>query len=148
MAEWEGRLARLAQAYGSFLEAASRLSPEARGRTGACGDWTPHDVVAHSTGWELEAVARLRAIRADPALPGVTYDVDAFNAASVAARRRMGWDATLDELRRAHAELEALLATVSQEAEAGDERFAEWVTGRAEDFEHHAGQLRAWEMGA
>ena len=109
-------------------------------------------MVAHSTGWELEAVARLRAIRADPALPGVTYDVDAFNAASVAARRRMDWDAALDELRRAHTELEALLATVSQEEATGDERFAEsarhWVAGRAEDFEHHAAQLRAWEMGA
>jgi hypothetical protein len=102
-------------------------------------------VVAHATGWELEAVARLRAIRADLALPDVTYDADAFNAASVTARQHMGWEVALDDLRRAHAELDALLATLSPEEAAGDERFAEWVTGRAEDFEHHAGQLRAWE---
>lgn len=143
MAEWDEGRERLASACADFVAAASALDPAARERAGACGTWSAKDVVSHSTGWEREAVARLAAIRREPDTPDLTYDVDAFNAAAVASRRGLSWEAALAELREAHADLVALLAMVTPDEAARDRRFPEWVESRAADFAEHTAQLRA-----
>jgi len=125
------------------LAAAVALSPRWREQAGACGGWTAREVVCHATGWEAEALARLRAIRADPATPARTYDDERFNAAQVAVRHDLGRAAALAELLVAHAALAAFLATIGPEA-AHDGRFVEWAQGRADDFADHTAQLRAW----
>lgn len=142
MAGWEEACDRLAEAYAGFLAAALALGPEERERAGVSGVWSAKDVIDHATGWEREATARLVAIRDDPGTPDLTYDVDAFNAVSVSSRRHLSWEAALMDLREAHADLEALLATVAPEVAARDRRFLEWVEGRAGDFADHAAQLR------
>ncbi len=115
-----------AAAYAAFHAAAVALSLHWREEADRCGDWIAREVVCHSTGWEAEALARLRAIRADPATPALTYDDERFNAAQVAARRDLGWAAALAELTVTHTALAAFLATIGPEA-ARDGRFVEWA---------------------
>ena len=141
--DWGEHRARLRRAYEAFVAAAYALDPVARERTGAFGAWSAKDVVCHAAGWDREAVARLAAIRADPRTPDRTYDADAFNAAAVASRRQLHWDAALAELADAHAALASLLVTVTAEEAVRDGRFAEWAVGRAGDYQEHAAQLRA-----
>ena len=77
------------------------IPAELRERPGACGDWSVREVVAHCAGWEWEGARRLRLIAADPTLPDAVYDIDRFNAASVAVRARQDWTRMLDELAKA-----------------------------------------------
>lgn len=139
-----GAIAAHTAAYTAFQDAAWALPTALREQRGACGDWTAREVVCHSTGWEAEALRRLREVRANPLSPERTYDDDLFNAAQVAARRELGWVAALADLAVAHAALSAFLGTITPEEAARDGHFAEWAHGRASDFAEHGAQLRAW----
>ena len=81
----------------------------------------------------------MRLIAADPALPDAVYDVDRFNAASVAARARQDWSRTLEELVKASATLAKAAAAMPEDA-----RTQEWLLGRATDFEEHFAELQRW----
>jgi DNA polymerase III epsilon subunit-like protein len=136
-------LARWAESARVFLEVIEGISPELRERPGACGSWSAREVAAHCAGWEWEGARRLRLIAADPAIADAVYDVEAFNAASVAVRARQGWTATLDDLARGSAALGAAAAAIPNNARAH-----EWLTARAADFDDHAHGLRQWLTGA
>ena len=140
----ETALAAHHAAYEAFQAAAWALPIAWRESPGACGSWTPREVVCHSAGWEAESLRRLRALAADRASPDQAYDDDQFNAAQVAVRRELGWVAALAELGSTHAALRAFLRTLAPADLAADRRFAEWLLGRASDFDDHAAQLRAW----
>ena len=81
----------------------------------------------------------MRLIAADSSRPDAVYDVDRFNGASVAVRARQDWARTLDELAKASATFRA-----AAEALPHDPRTAEWLRGRAVDFDEHSDGLRRW----
>ncbi|MFN8593730.1 MAG: exonuclease domain-containing protein [Thermomicrobiales bacterium] len=132
-------LVRWARAARSFMLLLESIPAGIGDRPGACGEWSARQVVAHCAGWEWEAVRRLRLAASHPGLPNAIYDDDRFNAASVAVRARMSWTATLDDLAKATAAL-ANIAMASTEPGGA----SEWLTGRANDFEHHTRGLRDW----
>jgi DNA polymerase III subunit epsilon len=132
-------LVRWSRAVREFLLTLESVPAALSERPGACGVWSVRDVVAHCAGWEWEAVRRLRLSTANPDIPDAVYDVDGFNAASVAVRARMSWSATVEDLRKATSALANV--AVSGGAEA---RTREWLHGRAADFETHTEQLRRW----
>lgn len=134
-------LARWARAAHAFVLLLERLPAELTERPGACGTWSPREVAAHCAGWEWEAARRVRLTAHNPDLPDAVYDVDGFNAASVAVRFRMSWTATLDDLAKANAALAAAAATNDQS------HAREWLTGRAADFEEHTVALQRWLDG-
>jgi len=130
---------RWAGAVLEFVALLDAIPAELRERPGACGAWSVRELVAHCAGWEWEAARRLRLIAADPTLPDAVYKVDAFNAASVAARARQDWSRTLDELAKASNTLARAARSLPDDA-----RTQEWLCGRAADFEEHAEGLRHW----
>jgi DNA polymerase-3 subunit epsilon len=131
--------ARWMRASRTFMAVLDELPAELRERPGACGEWSVREVIAHSAAWEWEGARRLRLIAADPTLPDAVYNVDGFNAASVAVRARQDWTRTLDELIKASNTL-AKAASLMLE----DTRTQEWLLGRAIDFEEHAAGLQLW----
>lgn len=135
--------ARLRRAHEAFLAAARAVGPEVGALKGQYGTWSVKDVIAHRAGWDAEAVARLTLIRADPGTPDRTYDIDTFNAVSVATREGSDWDAALAELRDTYATLDTLLLSLAPEEAARDGRYAEWAQGCASDYEEHTAALRA-----
>jgi hypothetical protein len=76
--------------HAQFLKVASQLESSVRDRSGVCGKWSLQDVVAHLAGWDNA----LREFVLDPEGfdPSPLYDVDLFNAASVADRRGQSWE--------------------------------------------------------
>jgi DNA polymerase III subunit epsilon len=132
-------LARWRAAARTFIGLIEEVPVDLRDQAGACGVWSPREVLAHCAGWEWEAARRLRLIAADPMLPDAVYDVDGFNAASVAVRARQSWDTTVDELAKAIRTLSAAAAI-----DPDSPRTAIWLQGRAEDFEGHTAELRHW----
>ena len=133
---------RWAAASNAFLEVIDGVPTALQERPGACGSWSVREVVAHCAGWEWEGARRLRLIAADPTLPDAVYDIDRFNAASVAARARQDWIRCLDELVKASATLARATSAIPDDA-----RTQEWLLGRAADFEAHTVELRRWLAG-
>ncbi len=130
---------RWANAANRFMKLVDGLPSELRERPGACGTWSVRELVAHCAGWEWEGARRLRLIAADPTLPDAFYDVDRFNAASVAARSRQDWARTLDELLKASRTFARAAAVLPEDA-----RTREWLLGRAVDFEEHCEGIQRW----
>ncbi|MDQ3225642.1 MAG: 3'-5' exonuclease [Chloroflexota bacterium] len=130
---------RWSTAANRFFDLINGMPSALRERPGACGTWSARELVAHCAGWEWEGARRLRLIAADPALPDAVYDVDRFNAASVAARARQDWSRTLEELVKASATLAKAAAAMPEDA-----RTQEWLLGRATDFEEHFAELQRW----
>jgi DNA polymerase-3 subunit epsilon len=130
---------RWRRAANAFFACVEGMPTELRERSGACGDWSVRDLVAHCAGWEWEAARRLRLIAVDPTKPDAVYDIDRFNGASVAVRARQDWARTLEELAKASAALGTAAAALPD-----DPRTADWLQGRATDFEEHAEELRRW----
>src|SRR4051812_36043829 len=132
-------LARWRAATRAFSSLLDDVPVDLRDRAGACGSWSPRELLAHCVGWEWEAARRLRLTAANPELPDALYDVDGFNAASVAVRARQSWDNTVTELAKASRTLDAA-ATLDPESS----RTRDWLENRAVDFEIHTVELRQW----
>ena len=134
-----GTLARWAHAAREFRDLMAVVPEELRERVGACGEWSPREVMTHAANWEWEGARRLRLIANNPGLPDARYDVESFNFAGVAVRARQSWSACVDELAKASHTFGMAAAALPDEP-----RTKEWLRGRTTEFEEHSDGLRAW----
>ena len=139
--EFSAALAQFRQSANDLLDVANAYRPELREKEGACGVWSPRQILAHESGWIAEAVRRFEVYNAGET-SNVRYDIDSFNAESVSARAGSDWDATLNELRQGIQDLISRAALVPNERATEDSRYARWLTIMAEDFNEHTEQLR------
>jgi len=141
--QWRTLQHRLSHAYDRFRHTVEQLAQGARERLGVCGEWSPKEVVAHLAGWDREAARRFHQFMQSPT-EDIDYDLDGFNARSVAARQHLSWEQTLDELDDAHQELQQAIALVEPQHLEADSRFFGWLEGRSGDYEEHTVQIQAW----
>jgi hypothetical protein len=139
---WRTAQAQLAHAHTQFQEAAAAVPPHLWEQAGVCGDWTPRQVAAHLAGWDREAARALHALLAGAPEEFVT-DVDAFNAASVAARAHLSWAGTCGEVYQAHEALMQAIDTLIV-ADLPAPGYRTWMDGRVADYALHTAHLRAW----
>jgi hypothetical protein len=121
------------EALGTLIEA---YPSEKRERPGACGVWSPKAVLAHLSGWLVEAQRRYHLFDA-----GVRGN-QRYDAQSVSARAAWTWEQTCAGL---HARLHTLIAHaegIAPETVARDPRYQEWLDGLASDCIVHTKQLR------
>ena len=109
---------------------------------GACGDWSPQQVVAHLSGWLQEGKRRYK--RFHTGTGKINYNLDAFNAVSVRKRKDHNWAHTVAELEKLAFELAALARQVPDERAERDERYQEWLNIMAAEFREHGAQLVAF----
>jgi hypothetical protein len=117
------------------------------------GTWTIRDILAHVSGWAAWDLAAIRAMLADEQPDWAAIQaVDTFNARLVAERRGWSVQQILAEMGQAQANLQDLLASLSDEDlfRAGPFRgpywdnLAGWLQVGWEHEEEHAAQIRAW----
>jgi hypothetical protein len=108
-------LGALAAAREELLTAANLVPPEKRSSRSVCGVWTLKDVLGHIADWEALGAAGLAQMAAGQ-VPIVEHvmDIDAWNAAHVAARRDQPWEQVWDDLGKARRALVGALAEMSQ----------------------------------
>ena len=138
--DYDEALARLHRGYAALLALVEDFPEEKREQPGACGSWTPRQVVAHLSGWLTEALTRYKAIQAgDPTNVHYDWQTDfaGFNQESVAARAGLNWDDTVAELRT----LEGAFYDQAQAVTTADTRYDEWLDGLWKDCVEHMGQL-------
>ena len=140
---WQAAQARHEQNYLDFVSVCETLTPLLHERPGACGTWSPRQVIAHLAGWYSEATRRYAEMLERPQ-ESRPYNIDAFNAQSVAARASLTWDDTLRDLRHRHDALMASAAGLTVQELSATNGFAEWLDSTGEDCAFHAAQLRAW----
>ncbi|MDH3675537.1 MAG: ClbS/DfsB family four-helix bundle protein [Anaerolineae bacterium] len=131
--------ANLTSAYTNFVQVANQLDPNKRYQVGVCGDWSPKDVVSHLVGWDQS----LRELIVVPDGFDPPYEVDKFNAQSVAARKHLDWEEVMEEMETNFQDLRLVLASVEPEMKIY-QHIINWLPGRREDYEVHTNQLKAW----
>ena len=131
--------AEFSTAYAHFFQVATALEPARRNQPGVCGDWSPKEIISHLTGWDKS----MQAFVLDPDVFDPPDDIDAFNAKSVSERQHLSWDESIAELQAGFRGLQEAISTVTSDMRIYT-RVSGWLKGRREDYDFHAGQLRAW----
>ena len=111
-------------------------------KSGALGVWSPKQVVAHLSGWVVEATQRYRDISKGN-VPDKTYsNFDDFNAQSVSNRESLTWAETIADFKQAVKTWFDLAETLPAIQVMRDKRFTEWLQGLDREFVNHAEDLR------
>ena len=141
--KWETLKENLFGLYNNFRQKLIQLQPSRREQVGVCGHWSPKEVIAHLAGWDHEAARRFHLFMKGPT-EDIKYDLDAFNAKSVAERKHMNWEQTLKELDEAHNTLKHAIGLVEPKHLKTDDRFFGWLEGRIRDYKEHTVQIETW----
>jgi hypothetical protein len=141
MSDMPAALASFQATYADLLAVLEDYPVGRRTRAGACGEWSPQQVLMHCSGWMVEALRRYDAYAAGTP-GGVQYDFDTFNAQSVAARSTQTWETTVTELRELVDTLVQRVQGLPAAAVASEERYAGWLEALGEDCVDHTRQLR------
>lgn len=135
----------LEDAHQRFVRVCEHLSPDLYEKSGACGEWSPRQVVAHIIGWDVEAVHYLARFASDNGESyNPNFDVDEFNARSVGKRVDSSWEACLAELSRAHAAIQQIVRLIDAQGRDPSSGFARGLAGRIADYKLHTDQLAVW----
>ena len=137
---FQGNLEDFHRGYGKFIKRCSRLKPPQTDEVAVCGMWSAREVVAHLAGWLHEAARALNAWLKDGS-PMPDYDIDAFNAASVADRADWDWDHVLADLRAGQLAVQHALERLMIQNPPDYSMFTTWLGILADEFEHHQAQM-------
>jgi hypothetical protein len=135
-------LHRFKKAYEELFELIDTYPVTRREVAGACGVWSPKQLIDHLSGWIVEANQRYDHFDAGHKEPK-QYDFDIFNAASVEERAHQNWSESLAEVHNRAKQFEERAADVSPDSPM-IKRYAAWLDALAEDCEEHTEQLRAF----
>ncbi|MCA9890809.1 MAG: hypothetical protein KC546_20660 [Anaerolineae bacterium] len=136
-------LAQYEADFAEFQRILAQYPASLRMQSGACGEWAPQQVVAHISGWLVEA--KRRYARFHTGTGQIDYNIDAFNAVSVRIRKDYNWSHTVAELEKLGFELASLAKQVPAERAERDERYKKWLDIMAEEFRDHGAQLKAFQ---
>ena len=112
-------------AWEEFHARFHRIGEEGWLKPGACGDWTPKDLMAHIACWHAETASIIEQVRAGGTFPQV--DVEAFNVDFYERCRDMALKDVQAMSGAAHSRFREEVAHVP--AELFTERMEAWVAG-------------------
>ena len=140
--EWEALQTHLAAAFNGFLETCNQFDPGLYEQPIIDNQWSVKDIVAHLTAWDHEATERFWRFLAGPT-EDITYNVDEFNARSVAARQHFSYNQAIKEWKNVHNGLEEAIAAVQPEDLETESRFVEWLQAISKHYAEHTAQLKS-----
>ncbi len=143
MSNHQASLDAFSSSYQALFALLEDYPIQRRSLTGACGYWSPREVLAHLSGWLVEVERRYDMYDAGDA-QSIRYDFDEFNARSVAAREALSWEDTVAELERLYDAFVARAGGLSPDVVAAETRYTAWLDALDEDCREHAEQLRSF----
>jgi len=132
--------ASFAQAYSDLLTLVAEYPDTLHDKEGACGDWSPREILAHLAGWLKEALRRFP--RFARGTGNIDYNDDIFNAVSVRIRSDHSWNTIVAEIRQYSDELITFTDDLNPHQIERDTRYAEWLYELGEDCQEHTDELR------
>lgn len=135
------QVTELTSAFKTLKSITDKLPPARQTESGACGDWSPKEVIDHLIGWD----SALADFATEPATfnPEPLYDVHAFNQASVSSRQNQSWAETIAEWDTTMTRLETALSTITPDQRPYP-RIVDWLSGRIADYKLHTEQLEVF----
>lgn len=140
MADFETKFAEFRGAYDNLFALLESYPADKREKSGACGWWSPKQILAHFSGWIAEGLKRYRDYDAGDQT-SITYDDDAFNAQVVEARAALDWDATVAELHALVRDFTKHAESLPPDRRSADVRYTDWMIGLGTDCREHTQQL-------
>ncbi len=141
MSNFSEALSELRQTYKTLLELLSSYPPDKREQPGVGGDWSTKELIAHLTGWVVEAERCYDQFAAGKT--GKTlYDPDVFNENSISERAHLDWKETEKDLRRALRSFLTKAAQVKPESAAANALYQAWLDGLNNDCKEHIQELQ------
>lgn len=142
MSDFQSAITQLEITYNRLFALIDAYPVRKREQSGACGIWSPKQVLAHLSGWIVIANDRYDDFAAgDPR--NLYDDVDPVNARSVAERAHLSWDETVTELKTRITAFIQRAQALPNHMPTQDVRFQEWQDGLREDCAEHIEQLEA-----
>lgn len=145
-------LARLAAERAGLLWQCIGLDEKSLTQVPACGDWTIREVLVHIAAWDRWVLRQLSRVLAGEAPDLTARDMDAFNAANVAAWRGRSLEELATELHEARAAWVTWMESLPVEAffqrrpiGKGDWSPPTWARIFQEHDAEHAAQIVAWQ---
>lgn len=139
---WTKLIKQLQELQNEFIHAVTSLDPSEREKSGVCGVWSPKQVVAHMTGWEIETILQFQRVR--DSNEAIEHDIDAFNEKSVQQRKHLSWKETIEELTTIQNRFNETLRSISPDDESINKQYLELMDVQIEHYMHHTGQLEEW----
>lgn len=139
---WKKSITQLNELQRNFIETVNALQKSKREKPGVCGTWSPRQVVAHMTGWEIETILQFE--RIERGTSALEHDIDLFNEKSVQQREHLYWDETLIELKEAQKKFNQKALSISFDDDSIDEGYWELINVQIEHYLHHIRQLKKW----
>ena len=128
-------------AYQKLIAIAEAYPERLQTQSGACGAWSAREVIAHLSGWMVEAMRRFP--RFAIGTGDITYNKDTFNSVSVRLRRGRDYESIVAELRDVSAKLAQFSRTLpDHEIQHNGHRYAEWLTNLTREAYEHSIQLQ------
>ena len=111
-------------------------------QSGACGEWSAREIIAHINGWMVEGTRRLP--RFAKGTGQIEYNIDAFNAVSVWLREDKDYQQLLDEMRSLTSQIVAFIDDLEDFYRNRDERYSTWLRILAHEATHHREDLETF----
>lgn len=141
--DFDQKAAEFRSAYEAFCSLLRTYPPDRSEQPGACGFWSPRQVVAHLSGWIAQASKRYADFAAGDHRSLYFHSAaDEFNARSVQSRANLNWQETIADFEQSAQEFLEQLTAVLPEQQRSDPRYAEWPVGLAHELRNHAEDLR------
>lgn len=140
--DWTKLIDQLEELQKNFNEAVQTLGASKIEKPGVCGDWSPRQLVAHMTGWEIETIFQFQ--RVQNGSEAMDHDIDAFNEKSVEQRKHLAWNETLTELITVQHRFNEVVRSISLDDESKNEQYRELMDVQIEHYIHHTKQLEKW----
>ena len=134
--EWLKLREELFSSSGRFIQLVNKLNPDIREGVIDKSAWSPKDVLSHIVGWDVEVVKKFNDFIVNPDADE-EYDIDAFNAKSVADRKGKSWNDVMNEFKSVQVKLSNVVNDLSKDNINSDPRFIEWVEVLIGHYDHH-----------
>jgi uridine phosphorylase len=125
---------RFTVAYDALFALLDDYPIDKRTQTGACGRWSPKEILAHMCGWVDEAVLHFDAFDAGTVRDVKYKDIDAVNDQFVESCASFSWDEIVARLREGAVKL--------PKRAKSKPRYSMWLAQLARDCENHSNHLR------
>ncbi len=128
--------------YAAFIAVARQYPADQHTTGGVVGRWSAWDVIAHLSGWLVEAQRRYQ--RYPRGTGDMQYEVDHFNDVSIWLRQGQDYETLIAELQTLVAELSEMARAIPPEQVEREQRYREWLNVMAEDARRHTDDLQAF----
>ena len=125
--------------YQAFMQIVGALPENLRDQQGACGHWSPQDIIKHLCGWLTEAKRRYD--RLPYGSGDYVYDADAMNEVFLWERKNQSWDMSVAELQGCSQVMQQAAQKIPAYQAEREPRYQRWLDAISRNYRDHGSEI-------